>query len=375
MTGHRRTDPCRGYDRILLLGVLALLGMGVVLVYSASSMVALERYGSQTYFFNRQVIHVLLAVLSLIVFRHIPYTVYRRLAYPVLGVAFVLLAALYVPGVGHTVGGAKRWLRFFGVSFQPSEFARLALIIYLAHSMSKKEEKIKVFNVGFMPHALVFVFFALLIGFQPDFGMVAIIALIGWVMLFVGGVRVFYLLSAFAALLPVAYYALVHVGYRLKRLTCFMDPWRYQSDAGYQVVHSLMAFGSGGIFGAGIGNGYQKLFYLPEPHTDFILSVVGEELGLIGTCGVLALYVIVLWRGAVIALRGRDRFSMFLATGLTASIGLQACVNAAVALGLLPTKGLTLPFLSYGGTSMVVNAVAVGILLNIGAAEQGGKAR
>lgn len=362
-----------GYDRLLLLGVLLLLGMGVVLVYSASSMVAMKRFGTQTYFFDRQVVHVLLAILILICCRHVPYSIYQKLAYPVLGISFVLLVALYLPGIGHTVGGAKRWLRFSGVSFQPSELARFALIVYLAYSMSKKQEKIKVFNIGFLPHVLVFGCFTVLIFLEPDFGMVAMIALIGWVMLFVGGVRVFYLLTGLAAVLPLAYYVVAHAGYRLQRLTSFMDPWQYQSDAGYQIVHSLMAFGSGGILGAGIGNGYQKLFYLPEPHTDFILSVVGEELGLVGTCLVISLYLVVLWRGIVISLKAKDHFGMFLATGLTASIGFQVTVNAAVAMGLLPTKGLALPFLSYGGSSMAVNAMAVGILLNIGAAKKVGR--
>jgi len=198
-------------------------------------------------------------------------------------------------------------------------------------------------------------------------------------MLFVGGVRVSYLLGGLAAALPLAYYVLIHAGYRLRRLASFMDPWEHQSDAGYQVVHSLMAYGSGGVLGSGIGNGYQKLFYLPEPHTDFILSVVGEELGLVGICLVGTLYGIILWRGVVIALKARDHFGMFLAAGLTAAIGFQAAINAAVTLGLMPTKGLTLPFLSYGGTSMAVNAVAIGVLLSIGAgpltADRGGSPR
>jgi cell division protein FtsW len=337
------------------------------MVYSASSMVAMKRFGSHTYFLNRQVVHVLIAILALICCRYVPYSVYRILAYPILGIAFMLLVALYFPGIGRTVGGAKRWLRFFNVSFQPSEFARLALIIYLAYSMSRKQERIKVFNIGFLPHVIVLGCFTTLIILQPDFGMVAMIALIVWVMLFVGGVRVSYLLAGLMAALPLAYYVLINAGYRLKRLASFMDPWQYQSDAGYQVVHSLMAFGSGGILGAGVGNGYQKLFYLPEPHTDFIFSVIGEELGLVGVCFVTSLYMLILWRGIVIAMRARDTFAMFLATGLTAAIGLQVSINAAVALGLMPTKGLTLPFLSYGGTSMLINAVAVGILLNIAA--------
>jgi cell division protein FtsW len=289
------------------------------------------------------------------------------MAYPILAVAFLLLFALYLPGVGHPVGGANRWFRIAGVSFQPSELARLALIIYLAYSMSKKQEMIKVFTIGFLPHAIVLAGLGVLVVMQPDFGMTVMLALITWTMLFIGGVRLFHLFTALVAILPIVYYLLIHVGYRVKRLTSFLDPWRYESDSGYQIVHSLMAFGSGGITGLGIGNSYQKLFYLPEPHTDFVFSVVGEELGLVGVCLVVGLYVMLLWRGIVVAMKAQDLFATYLAVGLIAALGLQVCINVGVTMGLLPTKGLTLPFVSYGGTSIVMNAVAVGILMNISA--------
>ena len=362
-----RRSVDQGFDRYLLTGTILLLGIGIVLVYSASSAVAFKRFGSQTYFFNRQMIHVSIAVLIMICCRYIPYTVYRYAAYPLLVAAFFLLIALYFPDIGHTVGGATRWVKPFGISFQPSEFAKLALIIYLAYSLSKKRDKIKDFSIGFLPHAIVLGCFTLLILFQPDFGMVVMMGTIAWIMLFVGGVRVTYLIGTIIALSPLAYYVLIHEGYRLRRLTSFMDPWQHQSDAGYQIVHSLMAFGSGGILGAGIGNSYQKLFYLPEPHTDFIFSVIGEELGLVGVCLVVSLYCVIFIRGIFIALRTHDQFGSFLATGITAAFGCQVIVNAGVALGLMPTKGLTLPFMSYGGTSMVINATAIGILMNISA--------
>jgi cell division protein FtsW len=354
-------------DRFLVVGTLLLLGIGVVMVYSASSAVALERFGSDTYFFRKQVVYALTAIAVLIICRHIPYPFYRKMAYPVLAVAFLMLIALYFPGVGHSVGGARRWLRISGVSFQPSEFARLALIIYLAYSMSKKQDNIKVFTIGFLPHAIVLASFGALIVMQPDFGMAVMLALVAWTMLFVSGVRLFHLLTALAAVLPIVYYLLIHVGYRVRRLASFLDPWRYESDAGYQIVHSLMAFGSGGVTGAGIGNSYQKLFYLPEPHTDFIISVLGEELGLVGICFVVGLYVMLVWRGFVVAMKTRDLFATYLTVGLISALGLQVCINLGVAMGLLPTKGLTLPFVSYGGTSLVMNAAAIGILMNISA--------
>ena len=359
------TEP--GYDKFLLVGTLLLMSVGVVMVYSASSVVAQQRFGSDVYFLKRHVLYALVGILVLVTCRYVPYPVYRKMAYPILAITFVLLMALYVPGVGHSVGGAKRWLRIFGVSFQPSEFARLALIIYLAYSLSKKRERIKEFSIGFLPHAIVGGILALLVVLQPDFGMAAMLALMAWIMLFVGGVRFFYLFTSVAALLPIAYYLLFHVGYRAKRLVSFIDPWRYESDAGYQIVHSLMAFGSGGVLGSGIGNSYQKLFYLPEPHTDFVFSVLGEECGLVGVFLVVGLYAMIVWRGIVIAMRAQDLFGSYLAVGLVSALGLQVCVNIGVVMGLLPTKGLTLPFLSYGGTSLVMNAAAIGILMNISA--------
>jgi cell division protein FtsW len=367
MTNEGQPKKNSGYDPFLLMGVLLLLGIGVVMVYSASSILAMKRFGSDTYFVSRQLVNVLVAILALICCRHVPYSIYKTLAYPIIVVAFLSLVALYLPHVGHAVGGARRWLRVLGVSFQPSEFARLGLIIYLAYSMSKKQEKIKAFSIGFVPHALVLGCFTAIIVMEPDFGMAAMICAIVWIMLFVGGVRLSYLFAGIAGMVPLAYYAIDQVEYIRERILGFLHPWQYQGEAAYQLVHSLMAFGSGGIVGAGVGNGYQKLFYLPEPHTDFIFSVVGEELGLVGVCLIAGLYCIVLWRGFSIAMRASELFATFLATGLTAAIGLQACVNAWVALGLLPTTGLTMPFMSYGGSSLVVCAIMVGILMNISA--------
>lgn len=367
MSGKDRPQRTKGYDPFLFISTLLLLGIGIIMVYSASSTIAMKRFDNHTYFFGKQVIHALIAIAAMAGIRYVPYSLYRHVAYPLLAIAFALLALLYVPDIGRSVGGARRWMSLLGISFQPSELARLALVIYLAESMSKKEERMKTFSIGILPHSILFAIFATLILFQPDFGMVVIIALIGWIMLFVGGARITYLGGALVVLFPVAYYVLSQAGYRMQRLASFIDPWKYQNDAGYQIVHSLMAFGSGGIFGSGLGNGYQKLFYLPEPHTDFIFSVIGEELGLVGISVVISLYCVLLWRGTTIAVTAKDLFATFLATGLTAMLGLQASINVAVAMGLLPTKGLTLPFVSYGGTSMVINALAVGILMNISA--------
>ncbi len=361
-----RVQPI-AYDLGLLFPVLLLVGMGIVMVYSASSALALERFGSDYYFLKRQAAFALVGIIVLVAFSYIPFRVYRPLTYPMLAVVVVMLAIVAFTDLGVSVGGAARWLQLGPVRFQPSELARLALVIYMAYSMSKKDEQVRDFYVGFFPHFLVLGLFSLLLMAQPDFGSVVVFSALTWIMLFVGGCRISHLLSVILVLAPMAWLFIIQAEYRVKRLMSFWDPWKYTSDEGYQIVHSLMAFGSGGITGAGIGKGYQKLFYLPEPHTDFIFSVVGEELGLVGVMVVILLYGIMLMRGIHIARNANDSFGAFLAMGLTVALGLQVCINMGVALGMLPTKGLTLPFLSYGGTSLLINMAAVGIMMNIGA--------
>jgi len=355
------------YDVKLLFPVLFLVGIGIVMVYSASSAVALNMFGSGYYFLKRQALFALIGTVALVVCRHLPYNLYRSLTYPLLLLSMVFLAAIHISGLGYAAGGSTRWLRIGSFAFQPSEFARLALIIYLAYSMDKKKELLKQFSIGFLPHMLVLSVFTVLIFMQPDFGSVVIFGAMTWIMLFVGGVRLRHLLSTLILILPVAYYVMINAEYRLKRLLSFLNPWQYPADEGYQVIHSMMAFGTGGLWGTGIGQGYQKLFYLPEPHTDFIFSVIGEELGLIGVLVILGLYGWILWRGVTIARNADDTFGAYMAMGLTIAITLQVCINMGVTLGLLPTKGLTLPFLSYGGTSLILNMASMGILMNIAA--------
>jgi cell division protein FtsW len=209
--------------------------------------------------------------------------------------------------------------------------------------------------------------FGLCIISQPDFGSVLILAVLTWLMMFVGGVRCLHLITSLIAMAPIAYYFLISEEYRIRRLLSYLNPWQYPADEGYQIVHSLMAFGTGGLWGAGIGKGYQKLFYLPEPHTDFIFSIIGEEFGLVGVLLIIVLYAWILLKGLKIARKAPDTFGALMAVGLTSAMGLQICINMGVTLGLLPTKGLTLPFLSYGGTSLLLNMTSIGILMNIGA--------
>jgi cell division protein FtsW len=360
------------FDGYLLFPVLFLVGIGVVMVYSASSAVALKAHGADNYFLKKQAIFSVMGIVALVICRRLPVRLLRHMAYPLLGLAIMALGAVWIHGLGYTAGGATRWIRIQGFTFQPSEFARFATVIYLAYSLSKKGERVREFAIGFLPHAIILGLISSLIILQPDFGSVVILGAITWTMLFVGGVRVTHLMAPLLLVIPMLIWFMFTAEYRIKRWMSFLDPWQYTNDSGYQIVHSLMAFGTGGLWGAGIGQGYQKLFYLPEPHTDFIFSVIGEELGLIGVLIILGLYFLIIWRGVIIARRAPDAFSSLVAVGLTAAIGLQVGINMGVALGLLPTKGLTLPLLSYGGTSLVVNMAAVGLIMNVGAVRSAG---
>ena len=370
MKPDQKIAPHISYDIGLLFPVLFLVGIGIVMVYSASSAVALKKFGSDNLFLKKQALFALLGIIGLVVCRHFPYRLYRPLAYPLLGAALIFLIAIQFTDLGLAAGGSARWLRFGKFSFQPSEFARFALVIFLAYSLEKKRERLKEFAIGFVPHFAVLAVFATLIIKQPDFGSVVILSALTWVMLFVAGVRCRQLFGSLLLLLPLAYFFLISAEYRMKRILTFLHPWQYSADEGYQIVHSLMAFGTGGLWGVGVGKGYQKLFYLPEPHTDFIFSIIGEELGLLGVLIIIVLYALILLKGIQIARHAPDTFGSLIAVGLTVAMGLQVCINMAVTLGLLPTKGLTLPFLSYGGTSLLLNMASIGILMNISAARK-----
>jgi cell division protein FtsW len=371
MNSDPQTANNHSYDIGLLFPVLFLVGIGIVMVYSASSAVALKKYGSDFLFLKKQAIFALIGLFGLVICRHFPYRWYRVLTYPLLALALIFLIATQFTDYGFSAGGATRWLRWGSLSFQPSEFARFALIIFLAYSLDKKGDRLKEFSIGFLPHVFVLAVIGGCIIWQPDFGSVVILAALTWLMMFVGGVRCLYLFgSLIVFLLPLAYYFLTSSQYRMGRIMGFLNPWQYPADQGYQVIHSLMAFGTGGLWGTGIGKGYQKLFYLPEPHTDFIFSIIGEEFGLMGVMIIIVLYAWILLKGLKIARNAPDTFGSLMAIGLTAAMGMQICINMGVTLGLLPTKGLTLPFLSYGGTSLLLNMVSIGILMNIGTARE-----
>jgi cell division protein FtsW len=357
----------RGYDYLLLIPTILLLGLGLVIIYSASNILADHRMGDGYYFLKRQAHFCLIGIFLLILAKNIPVTLYRKLVYPMLFVSLGLLTALYIPGIGKTVGGACRWLQIGGFSIQPSEIAKLCLAIYIAYSMEKKGPSMSHFSRGLLPHLVVAGSFMALIVLQPDLGTAIIIG--GWllILLFVGGISILQISVITVLSTPLVWWLIGHADYRLKRWVAYLNPWEDPQGLGFQIIHSFLAFGSGGLFGVGLGNSKQKLLYLPEPHTDFILSIVAEELGLVGLTAVIILFSILILRGIKIALDAPDLYSSYLAIGISTLIGLQVLVNMGVVMGLLPTKGLTLPLLSYGGSSLVVNLMGIGILLSIAA--------
>jgi cell division protein FtsW len=358
-------------DLVLLCAVLGLTALGVVMVYSASAITAEAKLHDQFYFLKRQLAGVGLGITLLAVAMKLGYRRLEPLAWPILGVTLAALVAVLVPGIGHAAGGARRWIPLGFFSFQPAEAAKIALVLYLARSLAKKRDKVKVFTIGFLPHCIVAGLMIFLCLLEPDFGTSVVLALLLFALLFAAGARMGWLVGSLLVALPVAYQLVAGSPYRMRRITAFLDPWAHRDTIGYQIAESLMSVGSGGWFGQGLGDGKEKLFYLPAAHTDFIAAVVAEELGLVGILALVALYGIVIWRGLRAAYNAGDAFGCYLALGLSALIGIQAAVNLSVVFGLLPTKGLTLPFLSYGGSSVMVLLAASGVLLSVSASRGG----
>lgn len=354
-------------EKAIFFSVLLLAGLGIIMVYSASSGISMQKFNNNFHYLQKQALFCLISFGVLIFAASFPYKFLRPLSYVILLTSIGLLIAVLIPSINIEAGGAHRWISLGSITFQPAEFAKLALIIFLSYSLSKKQELINDYSVGFLPHLIVFGIFLILILIQPDFGSVIILGLITWGMMFIAGVPILHLLSPVPFLIPLLYFSVYKVSYRMDRIFAFIDPWKDPFNTGYQITHSLKAFGSGGLFGKGLGLSIAKLHYLPEPHTDFIFSIIGEELGLFGVLSVFILYSVILIRGAKIARTTDNVFGSMIAAGLTISLALQVIINTGVTLGILPTKGLTLPFLSYGGTSLLINMAAMGILINIGA--------
>ena len=351
-------------DRVLFIATIVLVGLGIVMVYSASAVVMMERYQRPYLFLTKQAMWAALGVAMLGVIMRFDYHHYRQpsLIWTCLGlVTLGLIAVLF----SSPVGGARRWFAFGGLGIQPSELAKLSAIFFIAAMLERRMHRINDAGYALLPIGIAVGTLVTLILLEPDFGTSASLVLIATIMVFAAGVNYRYIAGAALCLVPLATFLVLGTAYRRQRVLTFFDPWRDPQGGGWQIIQSLIAVGTGGVWGRGLMNGVQKLFYLPEPHTDFIYSVIAEELGLIGATIVLLCFAAITWRGLRVALRAPDSFGAFLALGLTAMIAVQALFNISVALGLLPTKGIPLPFVSFGGSSLLINLVGMGILLNV----------
>jgi cell division protein FtsW len=360
------------FDGLLLGALLALTAIGAVMVYSASAVPASQsaRLGhDEFYYLKRQLLAAGIGLGGLVVALKLGVRRLAALAYPLLAVTVVLL--LLVPLVGKAAGGAQRWLPLGPLQFQPAEAAKIALVLYLARSLSRKGEKIRVFSIGLLPHLLVTALLVVLCLWQSDLGTGVILFRVLFAMLFAAGARVSYLVFAGLLALPIAWHLVKSTPYRYERVLAFLDPERYRAGPGFQLWESLLGTAHGGWVGQGLGQGKGKLFYLPAAHTDFIAAVIAEETGLLGILLLVSLFAIVVWRGVRAALNASEPFGCYAALGLTALFGGQALVNLAVVFGLLPTKGLTLPFVSYGGSSLLTLLASSGLLLAV-SGERGG---
>ena len=362
--------PEKGIDLLLLLTVIALVFFGLIMVYSASFILAQEKTGDGFAFIRKQVFFAGCGFAALWVGFKIDYKNWSKWAYPVLGVALLFLVAILIPGVGEKVGGARRWIHLGPVRFQPGELAKFAVILFVARQLVVKQAQIRSRMRSLMSPLLIPLPIILLLLFQPDFGTTVIIGSVVFVLMFLSGVEAKYLGPFLGLAFVISGMLVFGTAYRRNRLFGFLDPLSDPGGKGFQIIQSFVGLHSGGIWGVGLGSGKEKLFFLPEAHNDFIFSVIGEELGFVGILGVIGAYVFFIYRGLKIAwnahFRSQDRFGLLLGAGITLAIGIQGFVNIAVVMGLLPTKGLTLPFISYGGSALLVDLFAIGVLLRIG---------
>lgn len=348
----------------LFLAIIALIGIGLVQVYSSSFIFAIESYGDGLFFFKKQVLFSLMAFAVLIGTIHLPFRYVEKFGWLIWLSAAGLVAATFIPGVGVRVGGAIRWIQLpLGLRFEPAELLKASFCLLFASLMCRQQNFLAKLKWPLLV-ILVLLPLAFLLK-QPDFGSFAIILMVGVGLLFAFGLRWKYILAAATVVLPAVYFLVMAVPYRRARVMSFLDPWSDPASKGFQVIQSMLSFHSGGLTGAGIGQGQGKLFFLPEAHTDFTLAVFGEEMGFIGFLLILGLYGFVVMRGIQIAVKVEEPFKKSLVLGLTLTFALQVFINAGVVMGLLPTKGLTLPFLSYGGSSLVVLCFMFGLILNV----------
>lgn len=352
--------------RISLLMIVAILVcVGVVMIYSASAIYAHGNMGDSMYFLKRHLLYLLIGLIMMFIAMSMDINIMRRWAKPVLALSVALLTLVLIPHIGREASGARRWFRVGPVNFQPSEFAKIAIMIYLADLISRKKELMKSFLHGYMPAIIIMGGVVGLVLLEPDLGTAVTISLVSFIMMYVSGVRTSYIFASFLASLPVLYLLLFKVAYRRKRMMIFLNPWADKRGTGFQIIQSFIALGSGGILGVGLGQSRQKLFYLPASHTDFIFSIIGEELGFLGTASIVILFTLFVWEGMKVAFKAPGMFERMLSLGVVSMIALEAIINIGVTAGALPTKGLPLPFISYGGSGLIFHLMAVGLLLNV----------
>ncbi len=352
-------------DFVLIVLVTIMVGIGVVMIYSASAIVALKDYKTPYYYLQRQLLWTAVGAVALWMGLRVDYHHYRHFAAVIAAAAAFLLVAVLAPPFGGLRAGVRRWIEIGPLTFQPSELAKPGLTIFLAHVLVKKKDRLQKSVVALAPELVFLALCLLLIMFEPDLGSAVTLGATMAALLFVGGIKKRDLLLAALFGLPAVVYSIAQHPYQRARVLSFIDPWKDPFGSGFQIIQSFLALGRGGVLGLGPAASRQKLFFLPAPHTDFVLAVIGEELGFAGLAAVIILFGLILWRGVRISLRAPDLFGTYLAFGLTFSLFLQAVLNAGVVAGLLPTKGMTMPFLSYGGTSLVISLAGIGILLNI----------
>jgi len=359
----------KGMDLTLLIVTFTLVSMGIMMVFSASYSYAMSNMGDGAYFLKRVIMWAVTGIIIMAVFSLVNYQLWKKIALPLMIISFVLLVLLLTP-LGTEINNARRWIHIAGVSLTPAEVTKFALIIYLAASLEKKKEQLLTFDKGVVPYLLVAGSLFFLIYKQPDFSTSLVIVFITLLMMFIAGIRFshFILLAmigsgAIAGFL--SYILLTGQGYKTRRLTAYLDPWSDPSDTGFQAIQSLLAIGSGGISGKGIGMSIQKHLHLPEPHNDFIFSIIAEELGFLGSMFVLILFALFIWRCTVIAMNAPDQFGCLIAAGLAGLVAVQVIINVGVATSLLPVTGIPLPFISFGGNSLVILLALTGIVLNI----------
>ena len=356
----------RGAEWRLFLTALALTCMGVVMVYSASSVAAQAQFRDGAFFLKRQLVYAVIGIAAMSLTWNIHYIKLRRWTLPLLALTVLTVVMVLFPHIGRVAGGARRWLSLGGVfNFQPAELAKLSMILYLSNFLANRGARVREFGWGILPPLVVFVILALAILKQPDLGSVLVLCLILFAMLFAGGARLDHILVVALAAIPAAAMAVLRESYRSSRLLAFLHPWKDPRGTGFHIIQSLLALGSGGLTGLGLGHSRQKFFYLPERHTDFIFAIIGEELGFVGAAAVVLLFVLLAVWGFRIASRMPDRYGALLVTGLTTMLVGQAALNIGVVSGAVPITGVPLPFVSFGGSSLVLSYVAIGILLNV----------